>query len=420
MPLTTTSPFTAADCDRNLRWFLVIRFSYDFMLWGPVWVLYMTQTLGLSFTQIMLLEMAFQTLMILMEIPTGMFADTHGRVWALRGSAIAFALTIGLWGTAQNAAWVMGAWFFWALAETLWNGTDAALLYESLLAAGRESRFARTLGRIGSITVAGAAVAAIIGGWAAQWGFRPLMWAHAVLILVGVFAAFRLREPPRADDVVPGSPRQIIRGMWTLLTSSAKLRVLLLAAATIDVVYVVVIIFQQPLMLEAGFDIAEFGPVYAVSTILAAAGPITLTWLSSRWGVPKTLLFIGASVTCLCLVTFMTPGLWIVVPLTLLRPFGHGARPVAVEGMNALVQGHGRATVLSLRGIASAALVGPTEVLTGIWADRYPIRKLFLALTGALPPIMATLTVIWRRSSQDRGIAPRTNARDTTTDSQEG
>ncbi len=341
-------------------------------------------------------------LMILLEIPTGMFADRFGRRWALRVSALAFAVTIGLWGTARNAAMVMAAWVFWALADTMWNGTDGALVYESLLAAGRERQFARVLGTIGSATVAGTAVAAIIGGWAAQWGYRPLLWAHAGLIFLGAVAAFRLKEPPRADDVVPGTPREIARGMWKLLVSSGKLRVLLVSAAVIDVVYVVVIIFQQPLMVDAGFELAEFGPVYAVATLMAAAGPATLTWLSSRWGVPKTLVFVGASVTCLSFVTFLTPGVWIVIPLMLLRPFGHGTRPVVVEGMNALIRGPGRATVLSLRGIASAALVGPMEVVTGLWADRFPIRKLFLGITAALPPVMAACAAYWRKYGNEK------------------
>ena len=120
------APFSSEACRRNLRWYLVYRTIFEFSLWSPVWILFLSRGLGLSFTKIMGLDFFFQIAVVFLEIPTGVLADTIGRRWALFWAAVMMAIAVGLLGLAVSAWWVLASFSFWALGVTMLNGADAA------------------------------------------------------------------------------------------------------------------------------------------------------------------------------------------------------------------------------------------------------------------------------------------------------
>ena len=178
-----------------------------------------------------------------------------------------------------------------------------------------------------------------------------------------------------------------------------RLRVLLVFCASVDLVFIIVAVYQQPLVVNSGLAVGNLGWFYAVGTLFAAAGPVTITWVSARWGIFRTLGVSGLALAVGCAAIFVSPGLWVMIPLVAVRPMIQGSRLVAIEAMNRLAGADERATVLSLRGIASAAVAGPVQVMSGVWADRMPLRQLFLALGMALPAVLGTLGWFWRKSA---------------------
>jgi len=392
--------FTSRDCRRNLRWYLAFRIPFDFALWGPTWVLYMIHELGLSFTQIMLLDLFYQALIILLEIPTGMLADALGRRWSLRGAGVAMILSLAVWGFARNYWWVLGAWALWAAALALMNGADAALIYESLLADRREGEFGRVLGRFTTYSMLGIVVASLAGGWLAKWGYRAPIYAHIAVLSLTLIASLRLREPPRAEQVRPGTPREIFRSLVAIVGQSAPFRILLAYAAAVQAVETLVIIYQQPLLVGVGLSVERLGLFYAVVTLLAALGPVAMTWASGRWGMIPVLGIAASGIALSSMALYLLPGLTLIAPLVVVRFLADGARPVMIEAMNRLVGPRGRATVLSVRSMCVAAVVGPMEVLSGWWADRVPIRRIFIACGLALPLVVGCLGWLWRRRSE--------------------
>jgi len=390
--------FSRDDCRRNLRWYILFRMSLDFMMWGPTWVLYMRDELGFSFTEIMLFDFFFQTAIVLLEVPTGMFADIIGRRWALRGGAFSLFLAMGMWGAGWNAWWWISiAWAFWAIAATLINGADASLVFETLRADGRGYEFGKVLGRISSLSMLGMVAASVLGGWMAEYGYRVPILVHTALLAFTVFAAFRLREPPRAERLVHATVRNIARSIRALLKRSHRFRYLLIYSALIQVVEIMAVVYQQPLLVSLGFPIKQLGVFYAGAILIASVGPIAMTWASDRFGIARTLGLGALGTTIACLGLFWLPGLTIVIPFLVLRFFADGVRPVTIEGMNRLADPDDRATVLSLRSICISSVAGPMEVLSGWWADRVPIRRVYLVCGALLPLFSVWLGWAWKR-----------------------
>jgi MFS family permease len=71
--------FFTPSYESNITKFFIFRVLYNFMLFLPVWVIFMQNKFGLSLTEVTLNDSAFWITMALAEVPTGAVADTWGR-----------------------------------------------------------------------------------------------------------------------------------------------------------------------------------------------------------------------------------------------------------------------------------------------------------------------------------------------------
>jgi MFS family permease len=239
--------------------------------------------------------------------------------------------------------------------------------------------------------------------------YRLPIFIHVVLMLIGLYIALLFREPPRTGGVVQTNPRTIMGSLWRLLKSSRKFQALLGFSAAIDVVFFTTIIYNQPLLVNAGLPVEHMGLFFSASTLVGAIGPVAMTSASARFGLVRTLGFAGFAGAACCLWVFFSPGLWAILPLIVIRPLLQGVRPATIDAMNALAGPDGRATVLSLRGIASATLSGPLQVLSGYVADHASVKHLFLVSAAALPGVMTVLGWLWKTDTSDKQSSPLVN-----------
>lgn len=396
----TPVPFTADDTRRNIRRFLIVRATFDFSLWLPIWILFLHDDLGLSFTTIMVLDAIYQAQIVLFEVPTGMLADRIGRKPVILLSIVSMAISLFLFGMATSAVWIFASFFAWALSVASFNGTDSAFLYESLVAADRGQDFPRVLGRITTTGLAGSVIAMIIGGWLATLGYRIPIFVHVALFPIAIIAALLMREPPRTEDMVT-RPREAIRSLRDLLRRGVRFRTLLAYSASLHVVFFMVIVYKQPLLVQNGIPSEILGWVYAASSLFAAGGPLVLTSLRLRYGTWRTLRTAALGVGITCVAIYFAPGAWLLLPVLLTEFLISGIRPVVIDGLNQLAGPRGRATVLSLRGIVDAGVAGPMEITSGWFADRVPLRQLFLACAVGVPSVVGVLNRFWRRGTAE-------------------
>lgn len=123
------------------------------------------QQRGLSVIEIGILESATWIVSALAEIPTGALADHYGRRLCLASGALlmglaVFAVTVP--GPALSPMFIVGA-ILWPTAYTLVNGADIALLYDSMVADGREPNFRGVLGHATAVQQATQGVTSLIG-----------------------------------------------------------------------------------------------------------------------------------------------------------------------------------------------------------------------------------------------------------------
>jgi MFS family permease len=139
--------------------------------------------------------------LLLLEIPTGWFADRFGhRASLILGSIIQVAGMVCAWLGAGIPELVV-ACLLVAVGDGFRSGADEALLFRSCAALGREDRFLNIQSRAHTLEVC-ALVALVAGGGAiaTMWGLHAAWAAETALCAVGVVFAWAMVEPPAAPS----------------------------------------------------------------------------------------------------------------------------------------------------------------------------------------------------------------------------
>jgi MFS family permease len=155
---------------RNIPKNYLYTFLSNTSLSEAIWMLYLAYR-GLTLFQIGLVESVFHVTSLLMEVPTGIVADRFGRrtsrllsrVMAMIGTLLMIA-SRSFWGFAL-------AFVFVALGYNLESGAGDALVYDSLVQAGRQYRYMRVKGRQEVAYQAAAIVSLVASGIVATFDY---------------------------------------------------------------------------------------------------------------------------------------------------------------------------------------------------------------------------------------------------------
>ena len=162
----------------------------------PVYALLFTDA-GLSTAEISTLLVIWSATHVLLEVPSGAWADTVPRRRLLVLGAALYAGCFALWTTVPTYAAFAGGFVLWGLSSSLVSGTYEAYVYDHLHARGATASYRRVIaaGETSALALnllATAAATPIV----AAWGLVGAGWA-SVAVCVGA-TALALALPPDA------------------------------------------------------------------------------------------------------------------------------------------------------------------------------------------------------------------------------
>jgi MFS family permease len=344
-------------------------------------------------TEIMLLQGVFGLAMLLFEFPSGYLAD---RIGYRRCLIIAFVLWIFGWsiyGYATSWAQVAAAELLLGVGMAMISGCDTALLYESLLADGREPTFARWSGRqtfFGQIAEGGAAlVAGLLFAIAVHLPFV----AQAIASAIGLGVALALVEPHRARPGFGDGLTQIKGMLRHVAHENPELRAVFFAAIVLGLASFVPVWTVQLYAVDVGMPEPWLGPMWAIANFCVAIAAL----LSDRLFGSRSVALMVSLCTALIVAGYLGLGLshtWWGVGfyycLTIMRGLQH---PAISHREQRLVPSSDRAGFISLRSMVfrlGFLAVGPA---VGWAVDRHGQHPVMLAL--ALGFGLAGLLAAW-------------------------
>ena len=171
------------------------------MLYMPIVVPFYKAN-GLGMKDVMLLQGVYSVTIVILEIPSGYFADVLGRkktiiIGACMGflGFLTYSLSFGFWGF-LIAETVLG------IGQSFISGSDSAMLYDTLLDMKREKEYIKFEGRMTSFGNIAEAVAGTVGGLLAAASVRYPYIAQTLVAFVAVPSSILLVEPSRHKRLV--------------------------------------------------------------------------------------------------------------------------------------------------------------------------------------------------------------------------
>lgn len=195
-------------------------FLDDFVLLYPVYALLFSDT-GLSIWQISSLFGLWSVTGILLEVPSGAWADAVSRRLLLWLGPLLTAAGFALWVIVPSyGAFALG-FVLWGVRGALGSGALEALVYDELDRLGAADRYARVVGRARAVGMVAVMAAMGLAGPVLDLGGYPAVGAASVLVCV-LTSLVATRFPEHRSAEAGGGDRASI--LTTLRTGLAEVR----------------------------------------------------------------------------------------------------------------------------------------------------------------------------------------------------
>lgn len=254
---------------RDVTFLLIESAMTSFIVFMPVAYL-LFKDLGLNQFQIGLTQFIFMMTLLVLEVPTGYFADRVSRKISNAGGDVFIAVGVLIYFFATGFWHAVIAEVLFGIGMSLTSGADSALLKAHC--EKRKLPYFTIASRMQSINFVSMGVGAIAGGVIGSFNIRWPFILQAVVFLMAAIVAFQIKNAGehRKTDKHPIKDigeivRYCLRGhpqlAWRMALGSG------LMVSTYLMVW-----FMTPSFLRAGIDIKLHGLLFAAISILAISG----------------------------------------------------------------------------------------------------------------------------------------------------
>jgi len=354
--------------------------------------LFWKDQIGLSLTEILLLQGIFAVAMVVMEYPSGYLSDRIGYRKALNYASLLGVLGWGLYTVAETFTGVLVAEIILGISLSFISGSDSALLFESLKGTEEEANYTRHEGRVNGCGQIGEACGALFAGL--LYAAAPLL---PFLIQVGVWLlAFgltrTLKEPERQLEHPTSHLREAWQSTRYALVDNKRLRVTILLNLVLGLSSFYPVWLIQPYMQDGSVPLAWFGPIWAGANLSVAFCALVSHRFHLKLGDGRMVLLFVLLVLCGYLGLGLSGGLWGFLFYYLLTCMRGLRGPMMLNHAQREIPSANRAGILSLQSLCFRLGFVCTGPLIGMLADNVGVQQTFLWLSAAfgvaLPPVV--------------------------------
>ncbi len=352
--------------------------------------LFWKDQIGLSLTEILLLQGIFSVAMVIMEYPSGYLSDRIGYRAALSLASFLGIIGWGLYTWADSFNQVLIAEIILGVSISFISGSDSALLFESLKAEGSEACYTRHQGRMTGFGQIGEACGAIFAGL--LYVAFPLL-PFLIQIIVWILALMLSRsfvEPERNFKPPISHITEAWQSTRYALLENKRLRYTILLNLVLGLASFYPVWLIQPYMQDAEVPLTWFGPIWAIANLSVALFALISHRSHLKLGNRNMVLSFLFLVIAGYLGLGLVGGLWGFLFYYLLTCMRGLRGPMMLGQAQHEIPSANRAGILSLQSLCFRLSFVCTGPLVGMLADLVGIQQTFLLLSlafgGALPP----------------------------------
>ncbi len=376
---------------KKLYWYKIFAGMYFSV---PVMVLFW-QDNGLSLTEIMVLQSIFSIFVVVLEIPTGYFADIYGRKKALILASASSLIAMAVYSLGYLFFHFLIAEIFFAFSLSFTSGTITAFVYDTLKDLNKEKEYKKIWGNILFYGILAIAFANILGGFIGKINLRYTLYASVPFFALMIPLALSMQEPLRHKLVFEkGYLRKIFETIKFNFRENNKLKWIIIYSGVIYAFNQSALWFYQPYFKLTGLDIMYFGFVFASFQVMAAIASKYAHKIEKKMGQKYSLIML----------VFLVAGSYLLMSnfiflfsfsFSFLQQFVRGFRGVVISDyINKLVSSDLRATILSMENFVGRLLYAIVVPIFGWVADVYSlVQALSIIGITALFSGVATLLI---------------------------
>lgn len=416
---------------RNLRVYYLFYMASGFLIWLPIWMVYLIDGRGMSLTQVALMETIFWVALVIAEVPTGAIADRWGRRTSLFLGGCGFTIASVAFAFSSSYPMLAVSYGIMAVSMTLYSGAGHALLFDTLRQLGRTNEYEKHVGRSEAGAFAAMLVATLLGGpITALVGFSNTILIGGAALAMAAVIALMLREPPRREAEIAAQPggvngqhnsvggngaaadapasqsvlRNMLVGAFTVWRRKALLAIIIFATLMM-VIFEMPEFFLQTFVRFQGVDPQEAlgtGFVYSGLIIPPIAGMVIGSLLAAsvagRFGERRALPLLLVGGLLLFVPLMLWDSLWVIAAVALVAVLRGMIRPIATGYINRRIASDQRATVLSMFELSMGVLMALSAPMVGSAADNLSFQWAFALCLAVLVVVGGLLAATWRRA----------------------
>lgn len=361
---------------RNLRLFYAFRLLATSYLFVPIFMLFQEER-GLSYFERLVLGGIYSAVIILVEVPTGVFADRLGRRRSMLLGSLAMVVACVMAARAHGFAEMAVVECVAALSMALCSGADSAYLYDLLAEHDRAHEYPRHESAASAWHLLGSALAFAGGGILAEIDLAlPYLVTAGVAAAAAILACLLDEDRPRLYAQVPTTiavrswTHQMFGAVGQVMRSSRLLWLVGYSAVVFALLRATIYVYQ-PYLVERGLEVFEIGLLFAGVYAIAAGVAYRTHDLRARFG-DELLLWALLAVLAVSFVGLAGAGAgpWMLA-LLVVQAIANGVySPLTKPLLNReITDSRSRAAVLSVESMARRAAMGVFAPLVGFYGQ---------------------------------------------------
>lgn len=369
------------DIGSNIFKYYLISVFGGFWFILPISILYL-QSFGLTYTQIGILEFVAGLFAILLEIPTGVFADLIGRKWSVFIACVFWLIAMATIGLGSTFIIFLIGFALWGISESFFSGAISALLYDSLKKTKRENEYLKIRGKMLLLSSLALIFGSILGAYLYGINIRLPWLAYVFTSLITIIIALTMKEPYKSNKKynLNNQINHIGKSLRFTFTHKEVRWLIIFSVLSIIPVYIFLSLMEQPYLVKIGFSITSLGIIYAMTRGGIGLLATFIFKIENALG-EKVSFFLVTLIYAIGFILLGLINLPSVVLILVLIYFARDYQNVLIETyINKHINSKQRATVLSIQNLSISIAITIFVMIGGLFLDIFSLNQVLIVM----------------------------------------
>lgn len=373
---------------KNIEKLLKYVFFGNLYFERALWIIYLLNSVGLTFWQVTLLQISLNAAMFLFEFPTGLIADRFRRKNTLVLAHVLIVIYLFALGFLPHFISLVFGFIVFGFGLSLISGTDESLIYESLESEKKENEYQKYFGRYNSINIMSLAFSILLGGFLQNisWSILFIMGILGQLIAISILFSI---DEPKYKHKESSTVTEFVKDVFIFIKSSKQYQYIALAIGISHGMMSIIFVYVQSLFADKGMPAEQISIIYFIMLLTTVLSSWFAHKISKLIGNSITVFFGLALTTILYLLTLSDIILIMVIAYVFIE-FIFGLWETVLNDMlhKTIVNSSGRASFASFSSFLTSLIMILTSSLFGILSI-FTSKQVMYGISGALSSLLA-------------------------------